>query len=78
MERSRLPRLPSLPGGFATVLAAIATLTAAAGAWAGRERIVADAASTVPPTPEPGAALAFGVGIGVVAWAVRRHRRGRR
>ncbi len=31
--------------------------------------------SNVPATPEPGAALAFALGIGVVAWAARRTRR---
>ena len=31
--------------------------------------------ANVPVTPEPGAALAFALGIGVVAWAARRTRR---
>lgn len=59
-----------LPGA----LAAFALLTSAGLAHAGRERAPLLSTEGVPPTPEPGAALAFAVGVGVIAWAVRRHR----
>jgi hypothetical protein len=54
------------------------TLVALAGsASAGRARPtppVTDGGG-LPATPEPGAALAFALGVGVIAWAVRRSRK---
>jgi hypothetical protein len=32
-------------------------------------------ANPVPSTPEPAAAIVFGIGVGLVAWKVRRSRR---
>jgi hypothetical protein len=52
-------------------------LAAPGPASAGRERIVEPGLErqAPPATPEPGAAIAFGLGVGVIAWAARRHRK---
>jgi hypothetical protein len=59
------------------LLAVVVALTSAGSAMAGRTRpalTTTPDAGGLPATPEPGAAIAFAVGIGVVAWAVRRNR----
>jgi hypothetical protein len=38
--------------------------------------VSAEPKTRLPATPEPGAALAFGAGIGLIAWAARRRRNG--
>jgi hypothetical protein len=58
------------------LLSAWASLLLAGDAVAGRARPVATTeGGGLPATPEPGAALAFAVGVGVIAWAVRRNRK---
>lgn len=59
------------------LLSALATLLLAGDALAGRERPIPTTGSGggLPATPEPGAALAFAVGVGVIVWAVRRNRK---
>lgn len=68
--RTHLARKPAL-------LSALATLLLAGDALAGRERPLATTGSGggLPATPEPGAALAFAVGVGVIVWAVRHNRK---
>jgi hypothetical protein len=85
--RNRSQRVSGHPGRSAHAVRALLfalpmLLLVASSASAGRLRVeppVDPNASTiptnVPATPEPGAALAFAVGIGVVAWAARRTRR---
>lgn len=58
------------------LLTLLVVLAAAGSASAGRPRgSLPPSGDTLPAVPEPGAAIAFGLGVGVVAWAVRRHRR---
>lgn len=58
------------------VLALLLVLAAADPAFAGRSRSLArSSGDALPAVPEPGAAIAFALGVGVVAWAVRRSRR---
>jgi hypothetical protein len=76
------PRFSSpLARRFLGVAFALALVAALAGpASAARPRILQPGnpnppIQNVPATPEPGAALVFGLGVAVVAWASRRHRR---
>lgn len=58
------------------LLSALVVLLSADAALAGRQRAVVPRTSeTLPAVPEPGAAIAFALGVGVVAWAARRNRR---
>lgn len=58
------------------LLALLVVLLSADAALAGRQRVApARASETLPAVPEPGAAIAFAIGVGVVAWAARRNRR---
>jgi len=69
-------RIIDLFARMPALLAAIVALSAAGSASAGRQRVLAptETGGGLPATPEPGAAIAFAVGIGVVAWVVRRNR----
>jgi hypothetical protein len=69
-------RFAGLCARMPVLLAVVAALTAAGTATAGRQRTpVPTEGGGLPATPEPGAALAFAVGVGVIAWAVRRNRK---
>ncbi len=66
----------------ALLIAVPMLLLVSSSAYAGRVRVetpidpnAPTIPTNVPATPEPGAALAFALGIGVVAWAARRTRR---
>lgn len=58
------------------LLGLIVALTAAGSASAGRRRtaVTGTEGGGLPATPEPGAAIAFALGVGVIAWAARRNR----